>query len=155
VGKTEDRLRTLNLQLPPLRAPIGKYVGAVRSDNLLFLSGHGPIEKGQRTFIGKLGREFSVEQGRAAARLVIVNALRTVQEELGTLDNVARVVKVLGFVNSAPGFHEQPAVIDGASELLLDVFEERGRHARSAVGMSELPFNIAVEIEMILEVREI
>jgi enamine deaminase RidA (YjgF/YER057c/UK114 family) len=153
VGKTEDRLRTLNLELPPPRAPIGKYVGAVRTGDLLFLSGHGPIEKGQRIFIGKLGREFSVEEGRAAARLVIMNALRTAQDELGTLDKVVRVVKVLGFVNSAPGFHEQPSVIDGASELLLEVLEDRGRHARSAVGMAELPFNIAVEIEMVLEVR--
>lgn len=153
MGKTEDRLRELRLELPPPRAPIGKYVGAVRVGELLFLSGHGPIENGERVFIGKVGREFTIEQGQAAARLVVMGALRTAQDALGTLDNVVRVVKVLGFVNSAPGFNDQPSVIDGASELLLRVFEERGHHARSALGTSELPFNIAVEIEMILQVR--
>jgi enamine deaminase RidA (YjgF/YER057c/UK114 family) len=153
MSKTEARLRELGLELPPTREPIGAYVSTVRVENLLFVSGHGPIQDQQRTFIGKLGQEFDIAQGQAAARLVIMNALRTIKDAVGDLDRVRRIVKLLGFVNSAAGFHDQPKVIDGASELLLQVFGERGRHARSAVGMFELPFNIAVEIEMVVEVE--
>jgi enamine deaminase RidA (YjgF/YER057c/UK114 family) len=152
MSQAEARLRDLGLELPPTRQPIGEYVGAVQVGNLLYVSGHGPIQDQQRIFIGKLGQEFDVEQGRAAAQLVMLNALRTVKDALGDLDRVRRVVKLLGFVNSAAGFHDQPKVIDGASELLVNLFGERGRHARSAVGMFELPFNIAVEIEMIIEI---
>lgn len=153
-GTTERRLAELGIALPELRSPIGVYVGAARTGNLLFVSGHGPIERGERVYIGKLGREFTVDEGRAAARLVALNALRTVQEQLGTLDRVRRVVKLLGFVNSAAGFTDQPAVIDGASEVLVQVLGDRGAHARSAVGMWELPFGIAVEIEMVVEVED-
>lgn len=150
----QRRMASLGYELPPSRKPIGAYMGAVRAGNLLFVSGHGPIRDGQRVFIGKLGREFRVEEGREAARLVVLNALRTIHDHAGGLDQIKRVVKILGFVNSAAGFVEQPAVIDGASELLIEILGDRGRHARSAVGMAELPFGIAVEIEMVVELAE-
>lgn len=151
--KVEERLQDLGLRLPELREPIGVYQGAVRSGTLLFVSGHGPIKDGQRVFIGKLGQEFTVEQGQEAARIATLNALRTVKEYVGELDEVRQVVKLLCFVNSGPGFRDQPAVMDGASQLLVDALGDAGWHARSAVGMYELPFGIAVEIEMVVEVR--
>lgn len=149
----EARLAELGLELPPTRLAIGEYVGYVQVGNLLFVSGHGPIVNQQPAYTGKVGLDLDVEQGAAAAQLVMLNALKTVKNAIGDLDRVRRVVKLLGFVNSAPGFHNQPRVIDGASKLLVAMYGERGRHARSAVGMAELPLNIAVEIEMILEVE--
>lgn len=152
MSKVEERLRAAGWELPELREPIGVYHGAVRTGNLLFVSGHGPIQGGERVLLGKVGSDLTVDQGRRAAEIVIVNALRTIKEAVGELDAVERVVKLLGFVNSAPGFHDQPTVIDAASELLVVAFGDRGLHARSAVGMFELPFGISVEIEMIVEI---
>jgi len=146
------RLHELGLELPELRLPIGEYVSAVRAGNLLFVSGHGPIRNRERVYIGRLGAELTLEDGREAAKLVILNLLCTVQNALGSLDRVQRVVKLLAFVNSALDFHDQPKVIDSASELLVAVFGEQGRHARSAIGTSVLPFNIAVEIEAVFEI---
>jgi enamine deaminase RidA (YjgF/YER057c/UK114 family) len=148
----EKRLKELGIELPDLPKPVANYVRSVRVGHLLFLAGHGPQKDGQLTFIGKLGREVTVEQGQQAARLVGLNLLASTREALGSLDRVARIVKVLGMVNSAEGFGDQPKVINGFSDLMVDVFGEAGRHARSAVGMAELPFGIAVEIEMIVEV---
>jgi len=128
------------------------YVRAVRSGNLLFVSGHGPMKDGVPQYVGKVGRDLGLDQGYAAARLTALNLLATIRAELGSLDRVARVVKVVGFVNSASGFSDQPKVINGASELFQEVFGEAGRHARSAVGVTELPMNIAVEVEAIVEV---
>jgi len=149
----EARLKELNITLPPPGTPVANYVGAVRVGALLFVSGHGPLRaEGKPTARGKLGRELSVEQGYKVAREVGLNLLATTRASLGSLDRVKRVVKVLGMVNSAEGFNEQPKVINGFSDLMVEVFGDAGKHARSAVGMAELPMGIPVEIEMILEV---
>ena len=150
----ETRIKELGITLPQPSKPLGNYVPGVRVGNLLFLSGHGPIRgDGQATVRGKVGRDLSVEDGYKAAREVGVNLLGSARTLLGSLDKVKRVVKVLGMVSSAEGFGEQPKVINGFSDLMVEVFGENGRHARSAVGMAELPSGIPVEIEMILEVR--
>ena len=125
----------------------------MRTGNLLFVSGHGPIRDGKATARGKVGKDLSVEQGYQVAREVGLSLLATVRANLGSLDKVRRVVKVLGMVNSADGFGDQPKVINGFSDLMVEVFGDNGRHARSAVGMAELPSGIPVEIEMILEVE--
>jgi enamine deaminase RidA (YjgF/YER057c/UK114 family) len=150
----EARLKELNITLPPPGTPMANYVGAVRVGPLLFVSGHGPIRTdGKPSARGKLGRELSVEQGYKVAREVGLNLLATTRASLGSLDRVKRVVKVLGMVASAEGFNEQPKVINGFSDLMVEVFGDAGKHARSAVGMAELPVGIPVEIEMILEVE--
>lgn len=148
----EERLRELNITLPNPPSPIAAYVSAVRSGNLLFTSGNAPWENGILKYTGKLGSDLNVEQGYQAARLVMLNLLSVIKEELGSLEQVERIVKVLGFVASATGFNQQPAVMDGASELLEEIFGEQGKHARSAIGVNELPANIPVEIEMIVQV---
>ncbi|HEY7650349.1 MAG TPA: RidA family protein [Methylomirabilota bacterium] len=150
----EARLKELKLTLPQLPKPMANYVGAVRVGNLLFISGHGPMRDGRPIHRGKLGKDLSVEQGYQAAREVGLNLLSTVRGTLGSLDKVKRVVKVLGMVSSAEGFGDQPKVINGFSDLMVEVFGEAiGKHARSAVGMAELPMGIPVEIEMVLEVE--
>ena len=153
----ERKLEALGLSLPPIPQPVANYVPLVRTGNLLFVSGHGPgvVTDGKLSFIqGKLGKDLAVEQGYDAARQVMLNILQSVKQELGDLDKVKRVVKLLGFVNCTPDFPDQPKVINGASDLLVELFGERGRHARSAVGMQQLPFGIAVEIEMVVEVED-
>ncbi len=155
MSTAEERIRELGLELPQQSSPAANYVSAARTGNLLFLSGHGAtVRDGKRGYIGKVGAELSAEQGYQAARDVCLNCLSTIRTFAGSLDKVTRVVKVLGFVNSAVGFQEQPKVINGASDLLVEVFGERGRHARSAVGMAELPFGMAVEIEMVVELND-
>ena len=152
----EQKLEALGLSLPPIPQPLANYVPLVRTGNLLFVSGHGPgvVEDGKLSFIqGKLGKDLDVDQGYDAARQVMLNILQSMKQELGDLDKVQRVVKLLGFVNCTPDFPDQPKVINGASDLLVELFGERGRHARSAVGMQQLPFGIAVEIEMVVEVE--
>lgn len=148
----EARLKTLGIELPAPPRPLATYVTAARSGNLLFLSGHGPMRDGRIVYQGKVGRDLSIEQGREAARLTGLNLLATARETLGSLDRVRRVLKVLGMVQCADDFTDHPAVINGFSDLMVEVFGDAGRHARSAVGMGSLPFGIAVEIEMILEV---
>jgi enamine deaminase RidA (YjgF/YER057c/UK114 family) len=147
-----DRLVELGLVLPTIFPPAGNYLGCVVDDDLIYVGGHGPID-GNHMVRGKVGGDLSLEDGRHAARLTALSILATVQQELGDLDRVARIVKVFGMVNVAPGFNQTPAVIDGCSDLLVDVFGEAGRHTRSAVGLAELPFDIAVEIELIARVR--
>ena len=147
----EERIRELGLEVPQPSPSIGTYLKSVRSGNLLHLSGHGPVKDGAVQYKGKVGQDLSLDEGYAAARLACLNCLGTIRGELGTLDRVARVVKVLGFVNSAPGFTDQAKALNGASDLLVDVFGERGRHARSAIGAAELPVNVAVSVEMIVE----
>jgi enamine deaminase RidA (YjgF/YER057c/UK114 family) len=151
----EATLKAKNIALPTQSAPMANYVSAVRSGNLLFLSGHGPVRTdGKPSARGKLGKDLSTEQGYSVAREVGLSLLATARTNLGSLDKVKRVVKVLGMVNSAEGFQEQPKVINGFSDLMVEVFGEAiGKHARSAVGMAELPMGIPVEIEMILEVE--
>lgn len=151
----EARLKDKGITLPTPTTPLANYVGAVQSGNLLFLSGHGPLRpQGTFTHVGKVGRDLTTEQGYQVAREVGLNLLATTRAALGSLDRVKRVVKVLGMVNSAEGFGDQPKVINGFSDLMIEVFGETiGRHARSAVGMAGLPLGIPVEIEMILEVE--
>lgn len=149
----EARLKELGITLPSSPAPVANYVPAVCAGCFLFLSGHGPIRDGKATARGKLGKELSVQDGYKIARDVGLNLLASAQAALGSLDKVRRVVKVLGMVASAEGFTDQPKVLNGCSDLMVEVFGEAGRHARSAVGMAELPLGIPVEIEMILEVE--
>lgn len=149
----EQRLAARGLELPPPPTPVANYVPSVRIGNLVFLSGHGPDRAGGTRWRGKLGLDLSVEEGYAAAQAVMLNLLASLKAEIGDLSKVRRIVKLLGMVNSAPDFGDQPKVINGASDLLVDLFGDRGRHARSAVGMGALPMGIPVEIEMIVEVE--
>ncbi|GMV06175.1 MAG: LysR family transcriptional regulator [Gemmatimonadota bacterium] len=149
----EGRLAALGITLPPAPEPVANYVNGVRTGNLIFLAGKGPRRADGTEIHGKLGADVSIEEGYEAARLTAINQLAVLKEILGSLDRVVRIVKVLGMVNSAPDFVEQPAVINGFSDLMVEVFRERGRHARAAVGMASLPRGQAVEIEMVVEVR--
>ena len=149
----EERLKELGIELPKPPKPLAAYVPAVRAGDLVFISGQAPMRDGKPVYTGRVGADLTLEEGYEAARLVMINALAVLKEEIGSLDNVERIVKVLGWVNSAPDFTQQPQVINGASELLEQVFGERGRHAQSAVSAHTLPFNIAVEIEMIVQVK--
>ena len=148
----EHKLKELALELPQPPKPLATYVPAVLAGNLLFLSGVLPMRDGQLVFSGKLGQDLTVEQGIEAAKLSILNALAIAKQELGTLDRITRVVKVVGYVVSAEGFVQQPQVLNGASDLLVAIFGEAGRHARVAVGAAELPRGAAVEIEVIFSV---
>ncbi|MEK6605166.1 MAG: RidA family protein [Nitrospirota bacterium] len=149
----DAKLVELGITLPPAPKPVATYIPAVRAGELLFLSGTGPFTDGRVAFAGKLGRDLTVEQGADAARLTLLNALAMVRQELGTLDRVVRIVRLTGHVASAEGFTQQPAVINGASDLLVQIFGEAGRHARLALGAAELPLNMCIEIELILQVR--
>ncbi len=154
--KVEQKLAEMGLSLPPTPTPVANYVPAVQVGNLLFVSGHGPgvLKDEKIEYIrGKLGRDLAVEQGYDAAKQVMLNILQSIKGVIGDLDKVRRIVKVLGFVNCTEDFPDQPKVINGASDLLVALYGERGRHARSAVGMQQLPFGIAVEIEMVVEVE--
>lgn len=150
----ESRLRELGIVLSSPSQPVANYVHAVRVGNLLFLAGKGPSKPGGGYITGKVGTELSVEQGYEAARLTAIHQLAVLKTELGDLKKVKRIVKVLGMVNCNPDFANQPEVINGFSDLMVQVFGERGKHARSAVGMIALPRNMAVEIEMIVEVED-
>jgi enamine deaminase RidA (YjgF/YER057c/UK114 family) len=148
----EDRIRELGFTLPNPPQPVANYVGAVQTGNLVFVSGHGPRGAAGERPVGKVGRELSREQGYEAARLCILGCLASLKTVIGDLDRVRRVVKLLCMVNCTEEFAEQPQVANGASDLLVELFGERGKHARSAVGMQMLPGNIPVEIEMIVEI---
>jgi enamine deaminase RidA (YjgF/YER057c/UK114 family) len=147
----DAKIKALGIALPEPK-PVGNYVPGVVVGNLLYLSGQGPMRGGIPTVRGKVGRDLSVDEAYQVAREVGINLLGAGRYVLGSLDRVKRIVKVLGMVNSADGFGDQPKVINGFSDLMVEVFGENGRHARSAVGMAELPSGIPVEIEMILEV---
>ena len=148
----EDKLASLGITLPSPPAPAGSYVPVVVSHNLAFVAGQIPTEAGQVKFRGKVGTDLSIEAGQQAARLCTINALAQLKTALGSLDRVRRVVKVTGFVNCEPSFVDQPKVINGASDLLVQLFGEDGKHARAAVGVSSLPLDSAVEVEFIVEV---
>jgi enamine deaminase RidA (YjgF/YER057c/UK114 family) len=152
--QAERRLEELGLELPPPPKPGGNYLPALQVGTLLFLSGHGPGEGKGKLFRGRLMQDLTVEEGYASARQVALSLLSTLKETLGDLDRINRIVKLTGFVNSAPEFIDQPKVINGASDLLVDVFGEKGRHTRSAIGMVALPGGIPVEIEIIVELAE-
>lgn len=149
----EKKLQSLGLTLPAPPKPVATYVPAVRSGNLLFLSGMIPMVEGKMAMVGKLGKELAVEQGQQAARITLLNALAVIKAELGSLDQVQRIVRIGVHVASAEGFTQQPAVANGASDLLVQIFGDAGRHARLALGAAELPLGAPVELEMIVEIR--
>jgi enamine deaminase RidA (YjgF/YER057c/UK114 family) len=149
----EVKMKELNITLPAIGKPVANYVHVVRSGNLLFLAGKGPSNaKGEFT-TGKVGKDLTIEEGQAAARLTAINQLAVLKAELGDLNKVKRIVKVLGMVNCEADFKDHPKVINGFSDLVVQVFGEKGKHARSAVGMCSLPNNMAVEIELVVEVE--
>lgn len=154
MGSVDQRLVELRLELPEPSPPAGSYIGAVRTGSLVYLSGAGPRRADGSVVTGKVGGDVDLNSAVEAARLTGLQLLAVLKRELGSLDRVRRVVKTLGMVNCAPGFNRTPQVIDGCSNLLIEVFGEAGRGARSAVGMAELPHDIAVEIELIVEVAE-
>lgn len=149
----DAKLAIMHLELPAAPKPVANYVPAVRVGDLLFLSGVLPSRDGQLVMTGKLGSELSIEQGMEAAKVAVLNALAIVKQEVGSLDHVQRVVKMVGHIASAPGFTDQPQVLNGASDLLVALFGEAGRHVRVAVGAAELPRCAPVEIELIVQVR--
>lgn len=149
----ETKLKELGIELPDVFPPAGSYLGCQRSGDLLYVGGHGPVTKDGITR-GKVGRDVTLEQAAEAAKATALSMLATVRAELGTLDRVEQIVKVFGMVNCAPGFNRTPAVIDGCSNVLVAIFGDAGRHTRSAVGMAELPFDICVEIEMIVRIKD-
>lgn len=149
----EQRLHDQGIELIKPTKPVATYVKAVKSGNLVFLSGHGPSRADGTSIKGKVGSDLTLEQGREAARVAAISLLSTLKAEIGDLSRVTRIVKVTGMVNCTSDFYDQPEVINGCSDLLVEVFGEKGRHARAAVGMASLPSNIAVEIDMIVEVE--
>jgi enamine deaminase RidA (YjgF/YER057c/UK114 family) len=148
----EQRLRTLGIDLPRPAAPAANYVPFVESRGMLYVAGQIPAGAGGVEFVGRLGGAFGVEDGRAAARLCAINLLAQAKAALGSLDRVARVVKLVGFVHATPEFTDHSKVVNGASDFMVEVFGDRGRHARSAVGVASLPFGVAVEVEAVLEI---
>ena len=151
--RIEDKLKEMGHELPSPPSPLANYIPGYRTGNLVFLSGVGPRSTDGSMSTGKLGREFTVEQGYAAARTCALNLLANLKSVIGDLDGVVHIVKVLGMVNCEPEFGQQPQVINGCSDLLVELYGDRGRHGRAAVGMATLPFAIPVEIEMIVEVE--
>jgi enamine deaminase RidA (YjgF/YER057c/UK114 family) len=149
----EQRLKDLNIQLGAMKQPIANYVKAVQTGNLLFLAGHIPDEVVGKKTRGKVGAQLTVEEGKEAARLTGLSLLSTLKAYVGDLNNVKRIVKVFGMVNADPSFTQHPMVINGCSDLMVEVFGEKGKHARSAVGMGSLPLDAAVEIEMVVELK--
>jgi len=149
----EAKLKEKGITLNAPSTPVANYVNAVRVGNLLYLSGRGPSQSDGVYITGKLGKELTIEQGYAAARLTAINHLSVIKSELGSLNKVKRIVKVLGMVNCTEDFKDQPKVINGYSDLMVEIFGDKGKHARSAVGMSSLPFGMAVEVEVIIEVE--
>jgi enamine deaminase RidA (YjgF/YER057c/UK114 family) len=150
----ETKLKEKGIVLVPPSSPVANYVNAVRVGNLLYLAGKGPTKADNTNITGKLGRDLTIEQGYEAARITAINHLAVIKKELGSLNKVKRIVKVLGMVNCTEDFKDQPKVINGYSDLMVEIFGENGKHARSAVGMCALPFNMAVEVEVIVEIAE-
>ncbi len=149
----EAKLKELGIVLPDVSAPVANYVNSVRTGNLVYLSGKGPLKEDGKYIEGKVGVDLTIEQGYEAGRITAIESLASLKAELGNLNKVKRIVKVLGMVNCAPDFRDQPKVVNGYSDLMVEVFGERGKHARSAVGMGSLPGNIAIEVELIVEVE--
>ena len=148
----QARIEALGYSLPDVPVPVAAYVNCVRSGNLLFLSGGLPID-GDRKIIGQVPRDVSIEEAQEGARIIILNRLAVVKQEIGSLDKVKQIVALNGFVNSAPDFYGHPQVVNGASELLIAIFGDKGKHSRTALGAAALPLNVAVEINLIVEVE--
>lgn len=149
----EKRIKSLGLNLPEVPKPVASYVPAVQSGNYVFTSGQIPFVKGELKFKGKVGSDLTLEEGYECAKVAALNCLAAIQSVIGDLDRVSRVVRVTGFINSAPGFLDQPKVLNGASDLLVEIFGEKGRHSRLALGSSELPLGAPVEVDLIVEVK--
>ncbi len=149
----EENLKSLNITLPSPPKPAGAYIPVVKSENTVYVSGQIPIEDGKVAFKGKVPSVQSLEQAQKAAKLCAINALAQLKSELGSLDKVSRILRVSGFVNSEPDFIEQPKVINAASDLLFEIFGEKGQHSRIAVGVASLPLGATVEIDMIVEIN--
>lgn len=147
-----ENLARLGLTLPSVPAPVAAYVNCVRTGNLLFLSGGLPID-GDKKVIGQVPRDVTIEEAQEGARIIILNRLAVIASEIGSIDRVTRIVALNGFVNSATDFYDHPKVINGASELLIEIFGEKGKHSRTALGAAALPLNVAVEINLIVEVE--
>ena len=150
----EDKLKELGLTVPDVAKPVAAYVPAVRSGDYVYTSGQIPLVKGEVKYKGKLGQELSIEDGYEAAKICALNCLAAVKSVAGSLDNIDKVIKVVGFVNSTDSFTDQPKVVNGASELIGNVFGSAGEHARSAVGVAQLPLGVAVEVEMIVKLKK-
>lgn len=154
MSKVEERIRELGYELPNAPKPVASYVPATRVGNIIYISGQGVTRDGTPLMLGHIGEELTCQDGYKAAEICAINALSVLREEIGDLDKVEKIIKVLGFVNSAPGFDEQPLVINGFSDFIEKVFGEKGKHARSAISANELPFGTPVEVEMIVEVKD-
>ena len=148
-----EKLNSLGHSLPAVPVPVAAYVNCVRSGNLLFLSGGLPIND-ERKIIGKVPTDVSIEEAQEGARMIVLNRLAVIREEIGSLDKVKQIVALNGFVNSEPDFYGHPQVINGASELLVEIFGDKGKHSRTALGAAALPLNVAVEINLIVEVAD-
>lgn len=148
----EKKMRGLGLELPEVPKPVASYVPAVRSGNYVYTSGQVPFVKGELMHRGKLGGDLTIEQGYECARVTAMNCLAAVKSVIDDLDRVKQIVRVTGFINSAPGFTDQPKVLNGASDLLVEIFGERGKHSRLALGASELPLGAPLEIDMVVEI---
>lgn len=149
----EKKIKALGLEVPEVPQPVASYIPAVHSGNFVFTSGQLPVIKGELKRRGKVGSDLSIEEGYECARVAALNCLAAVKSAVGTLDRMKRIVRVVGFVNSAPGFEDQPKVINGASDLLVEILGDQGKHARLALGTSELPLGSPVEVEMVVEVK--
>lgn len=149
----EERVKALGIELPESYGAIANYIPVTRAGNILYLAGTGPSSGASAIVRGKLGEDIGVEEGYRAARLAAINALAILHQELGSLDRVERILCMTGYINAAPDFEQHPAVLDGASDLLVEVFGERGRHARAAVGVGSLPMRLSVEIELTVSVK--
>ena len=148
----EDKLKSLGITLPTPPKPAGSYIPVVITNKIAFVSGQIPIQDGKVVFTGKVSKDISVEEAQKAARLCVINGLAQLKAELGSLDKISKIIKVSGFVNSLPEFTDQPKVINGASDLLYEIFGEKGRHARIAVGVASLPLNSVVEVDLVAEI---
>ncbi|MEF8726351.1 MAG: RidA family protein [Candidatus Bipolaricaulota bacterium] len=149
----EDRVEELGIEIPEPPKPVGSYIPARRAGDLVFCSGQGPLKDDEFLHLGKVGSDLTVEEGYEAAKVCAINCLAEVKSEVGSLNKVDKIIKVRGFVSSAPGFDKQPDVVNGASDLLQKIFGENGKHARAALGTSDLPGNIPVEVEMVVKVE--
>ena len=151
--KIEKKIKSLGLELPEVAKPVGSYVPAVQSGNYVFTSGQIPFVKGELRYKGKVGGNLTIEEGYECAKISALNCLAAIKSLIDDLDRVRRVVRVTGFINSAPGFSDQPKVLNGASDLLVEIFGEKGKHSRLALGTSELPLGAPVEVDLIVEIK--
>ena len=151
--KIEHKIKEIGLILPEAPKPVAEYIPAKKIGNLVFTSGQGPIKNGKFIYVGKIGGEVSLEEGYESAKMCAINCLAAIKSVIGSLDEIDEVIKIKGYVNSTPDFYRQPEVVNGASELIVKIFGEKGKHVRSALGTSVLPGNIPVELEMIVKVK--